>query len=386
MGKTRKSAVRILENAVQPKAKEIKRSLCSVGFLVGAVKTFGCIIFYYIFSIGLTFYNQRFIKHFQIPLSLTMAHLVVKFILAGLFRSLLECYNKEPRVMLGWKDNVRRIAPTGFASIFDIALSNWSFEFITVSLYTMTKSTAVIFILGFSLLFRLERPRLVLIFVVLFISIGLFMFTYHSTQFNLEGFIMVLSASLLSGLRWTLAQIVTQKNEIGLHNPLDMMYHIQPWMMLGLLPLSAYFEGQSLASSENFFRYSGFLLLGRNIGLVLVGALLAFFLEFSEFLLVATTSSLTLSIAGIFKEVCTLYLASTVNGDKMNVLNGIGLVVCLFGISLHVILKAVYRNSENHAKGRYSREEAMEMLSTNGISNDRMSDDEEEIFNAYRDR
>ena len=26
---------------------------------------------------------------------------------------------------------------------------------------------------------------------------------------------MVLSASVLSGLRWTLAQIVTQKNEIG---------------------------------------------------------------------------------------------------------------------------------------------------------------------------
>ena len=54
-----------------------------------------------------------------------------------------------------------------------------------------------------------------LIFVVLFISSGLFLFTYHSTQFNLEGFIMVLSASVLSGMRWTLAQIVTQKSEIG---------------------------------------------------------------------------------------------------------------------------------------------------------------------------
>ena len=29
----------------------------------------------------------------------------------------------------------------------------------------------------------------------------------------------------------------------GLHNPLDMMYHIQPWMIVGLLPLSAAFEG-----------------------------------------------------------------------------------------------------------------------------------------------
>ena len=41
------------------------------------------------------------------------------------------------------------------------------------------------------------------------------MFTFHSTQFNTKGFIMVLSASLLSGLRWTLAQLVTQKNKLG---------------------------------------------------------------------------------------------------------------------------------------------------------------------------
>ena len=60
-----------------------------------------------------------------------------------------------------------------------------------------------------------EFQRWSLIFVVLFISGGLFLFTFHSTQFNLEGFSMVLSASVLSGLRWTLAQIVTQKNEIG---------------------------------------------------------------------------------------------------------------------------------------------------------------------------
>jgi len=31
--------------------------------------------------------------------------------------------------------------------------------------------------------------------------------------------------------------------ETGLSNPLDMMFHIQPWMILSLLPLSTAFEG-----------------------------------------------------------------------------------------------------------------------------------------------
>ena len=30
---------------------------------------------------------------------------------------------------------------------------------------------------------------------------------------------------------------------LGLQNPLDMMYHMQPWMILALMPLSVGFEG-----------------------------------------------------------------------------------------------------------------------------------------------
>lgn len=379
-----KEKLAAVKHAVEPQAKVVKLSLCSVAFLALAVKTVALVMFYYVFSIGLTFYNKRFVKHFKLPLSLTMAHLVVKFMLAGLVRCLLSCKTKEPRVTLPWGMYFKRIAPAGITSALDIGLSNWSFEFITVSLYTMTKSTAVIFILVFALILRLEKWRWSLIFVVLFISGGLFLFTFHSTQFNLEGFIMVLSASVLSGLRWTLAQIVTQKNEIGLQNPIDMMFHIQPWMIIGLLPLSAFFEGVPLATSINFFRFSEYLELFRNLGLVLAGALLAFLLEFSEFLLVCQTSSLTLSIAGIFKEICTLYLAAKVNGDKMNLVNGLGLVVALSGITLHVILKAVH-SRESALNGEVHHIEEVEMLTSDGRPNDSESE-EDEIFNARVDR
>lgn len=51
--------------------------------------------------------------------------------------------------------------------------------------------------------------------MVLCISLGLFLFTYESTQFNLTGFMMCLAASVISGLRWTLTQKVAQKDELG---------------------------------------------------------------------------------------------------------------------------------------------------------------------------
>ena len=56
-------------------------------------------------------------QHFKIPLSLTMAHLVVKFILAGICRSVLELCTKTERICLPWDLNIKKIAPTGLILI-----------------------------------------------------------------------------------------------------------------------------------------------------------------------------------------------------------------------------------------------------------------------------
>ncbi|XP_022249758.1 solute carrier family 35 member C2-like isoform X2 [Limulus polyphemus] len=328
--------------------------LCSVNFFVVTVRTVGLVVLYYAFSIGITFYQKWFIKNFHFPLTVVICHLVVKFILSAVVRAVWEIWSGQQRVILKWNVYIKQLAIAGIASALDIGFSNWSFEFITVSLYTMTKSTCIIFILGFSILFGLEKKRLSLVGVVFLISVGLFMFTYHSTEFNLQGFLLVLSASFLAGMRWTVAQLIMQRKDLGLSNPMDMIYHIQPWMILGLLPLAVAFEGLPIATSEKVFRFRDTDVLLSTCVRILIGATIAFLMEVSEYLLLTYTSSLTLSIAGILKEVCTLYLAVSYNGDKMTTLNILGLGVCLLGISMHVIIKALHSragtNKENDIK------------------------------------
>ncbi|XP_005002858.1 solute carrier family 35 member C2 isoform X2 [Cavia porcellus] len=214
----------------------------------------------------------------------------------------------------------------------------------------MTKSSAVLFILIFSLIFKLEELRAALVLVVLLIAGGLFMFTYKSTQFNVEGFALVLGASFIGGIRWTLTQILLQKAELGLQNPIDTMFHLQPLMFLGLFPLFAVFEGLHLSTSEKIFRFQDTGLLLRVLGSLFLGGILAFGLGFSEFLLVSRTSSLTLSIAGIFKEVCTLLLAAHLLGDQISLVNWLGFALCLSGISLHVALKALHSRGNSGPK------------------------------------
>ena len=81
------------------------------------------------------------------------------------------------------------------------------------------------------------------IVIVLLISGGLVMFTYKATSFSFVGFIMVLTAAFFSGIRWTLSQLIMQKSKLGLENPIDFIFHIQPLMILSLLPIAIGVEG-----------------------------------------------------------------------------------------------------------------------------------------------
>lgn len=285
--------------------------------------------------------------------------------------------------MLDWSTYLKKLAAAGIVGSLDIGFSNWSFEFITITLYVMSKTTSIIFILMFSLLLKLEKFRWSLVLVVLCIFSGLFLFTFHTTQFNLEGFILVMVASVLSGLRWTLAQIVMQKKELGLQNPLDMMYHIQPWMILALFPLSASMEGLSVSCSSHYFGFYEYSTLLHSLGMVMVGAGLSFMLELAEFLLVCHTSSLTLSISGIFKELCAFILAILINHDEMSLMSAVGVFICLAGIVLHVVIKAVYDNES----GSDRHSENVEMLRRDGSAmDDSDSNSEVDLFSVDRDR
>ena len=153
-------------------------------------------------------------------------------------------------------------------------------------------------------------------------------------------------------------------------------------MILALFPLSAAMEGIPVSSSSHYFGFYDTSTLLHSVGLIMIGAGLSFVLEISEFLLVGYTSSLTLSIAGIFKELCAFILAVLINGDEMSPLGGVGVVLCLSGIVLHVVFKAL--NNESKSSSGIER---MEMLRRDGTANSSGDEsDEVDLFNVNRDR
>lgn len=322
----------------------VKREPC-----VGVLQATLIISIYFVLSVSLTFYQKWLFKTygFNFPLGAVTCHLVVKFLLSAIIRCIRLCY-KGPQyhVKLTWQSIICSLAPPGIASGLDVALSNWSIALITISLYTMTKSTTIVFILGFSLIFKLEKKSWSLIAIVGTISGGLLMFTYKSTQFHVLGFMLCLLASFSSGLRWTMAQVIMQKSKLGLRNPIDMIYYMQPWMLLPVIPITLWFEGSEMYSNLKSINWNDSYSIMLTVTAVNAGAILAFVMEITEFLVVTHTSSLTLSVTGIFKEICILILAFEWKGDHISGLNFIGLLLCLGGIILHVIQKIILHRTK----------------------------------------
>ncbi|XP_022913966.1 solute carrier family 35 member C2 [Onthophagus taurus] len=370
-----------------PKLPYFTPSCVRASLITGAL-----IAIYFAPSIGLTFYQRWLLQKFKFPLFTVLIHLVVKFLLAALWRSCASLKNDKPKLVVPLKDIFTSIAPPGFFSGIDIGFSNWGLELITISLYTMTKSTAVVFILGFAILFKLEKKTCSIWFIVIMISIGLSLFTYKSTQIDVLGFVLVLVASMCSGLRWTCVQLLLQKSKMGMKDPADMIYYMQPWMFLSVLPFALAIEGPTVYENIKVFPNQDnvwYLLL---LVKVLVGACIAFFMEMSEVLVVTYTSSLTLSIAGIFKEIFVLVLAHFINGDEMSFINVIGLVVCLTGIITHVIHKIRNVQAQSNIQRSYNGDadgfEVGKSLIDNSAVNvhyhsdtDEENSDSQELFN-----
>ncbi len=238
------------------------------------------IALYFIASLGLTFFQKALISStLHYPITIVCCHLFLKFLFASSVRTVASKCQDKDRVVLKWRDYLSRVALVAVTSALDIGLSQWSFEFVTISLYTMTKASAVLWLLMFALFFGLEKRHWSLILIVSTIAVGLFLFVYRSTSFNAIGFSMAMAASVLSGARWTLCQVVMQKSQLGLENPVDFIYHIQPLMLLTLLPFAAAFEGLQFAASENGFGFTDYSVLLHTVTVIGFGGLLAFAME-----------------------------------------------------------------------------------------------------------
>lgn len=155
-------------------------------------------------------------------------------------------------------------------------------------------------------------------------------------EFDILGFILIISAAFFSGFRWGLTQILLLRNP-ATSNPFSSIFFLAPIMFLTLICIAIPVEGfpgliVSLKVLMNEWGIVAPLLL-------LFPGTIAFLMTACEFALLQRTSVVTLSIAGIFKEVVTISTATLVFDDKLTPINISGLFVTIGAICAYNWIK-----------------------------------------------
>lgn len=208
----------------------------------------------------------------------------------------------------------------------------------------MCKSSALAFVLIFAFLFRLETPSVKLIAIIATMTVGVVMMVAGEVDFSPIGFTLVISAAFFSGFRWALTQILLLRNP-ATSNPFSSIFYLAPIMFISLLAIAIPVEGPSAL-------FAGLQVLVENKGpflgptILLAPGAIAFCMTASEFALLQRTSVVTLSIAGIFKEVVTILAAGRVFSDIMTPVNLGGLAITIVAIGGYNYVKIMKMRQE----------------------------------------
>ncbi|KAL8711140.1 MAG: hypothetical protein Q9225_007168 [Loekoesia sp. 1 TL-2023] len=316
---------------------------------------------WYLFSVSISVYNRWMFSQknldFHFPLFTTCMHMAVQFLLASTvlyfiphFRPRADGskhvgghpaphHREQPqnKPLMTRMFYLTRIGPCGTATGLDIGLGNMSLRFVTLTFFTMCKSSALAFILLFAFLFHLEQPSIKLILIIATMTVGVIMMVAGETEFSPLGFFLIITASFFSGFRWALTQILLLRNP-ATSNPFSSIFFLAPIMFLVLAIIAIPVEGfPALGEGLQILTAEHGTIFG--IVILLFPGVLAFCMTSSEFALLQRTSVVTLSICGIFKEVVTITTANLVFHDPLTPINVSGLIVTIGSIAAYNYIK-----------------------------------------------
>ncbi|SCW02759.1 LAFE_0F13652g1_1 [Lachancea fermentati] len=314
---------------------------------------------WYFCSITLSLYNKWMFdpsKGLSVPypLMVTTFHQLLLWIISGIYLKSTASPRQEHSTQ-EWKFYFKYIVPTALATAGDIGLGNVSFKFIALTIYTIVKSSSIAFVLLFGCLLHLEKFQWKLMAVVVVMFGGVVMMAYKPDSITSQqpdhtvlGVFLVLGSSCLSGLRWVYTQIILQKG-VGpdasvKRSPIETIHQFSPIMGVALFaaalivekPFPAIFKTSLFTWHDKISALS----ILRGFGLLVIPGIQVFLMTICELGILQRAQVLTLSIAGIVKELLTIVVSMIVLHERLSgIYNWAGMCIILLDVCYYNFLR-----------------------------------------------
>ena len=326
--------------------------------IVAGIQIIGLIFIWYITSstavlLSKSLFSGAFLplRPFGFPLTILISSNIVCYWFARLYTSYTSEVNES--------DGHHRYALfIGILSAGEVGLKGLVLKELTVTLSTMLKGTSPLFVLAWGIAFGIYNLNYRYILVVLSVAFGLVMAvtgqSHNQSSFDSlqYGVVAAFIAGVISGLRWVVTQVFI-KGEIlraprwfttflggEIQEKISPMFAIlltAPYTAAAVLPFTMYLEGDLLYSwilKAQFTEMMTVLTTAILIGCCVFGYL------WTGFELIKRTSSLTVSIGTVARELLTIGASIIVFGDRVTLLGGLGFSLVQLGILLYAFEKA----------------------------------------------
>jgi len=264
---------------------------------------------------------------------------------------------------MSWYTFLAISIPCGLATASDVGFSNLALVRISLTFYTMVKSSAPIFVIISAYIFGVSRITPALIMVVMTISAGEIMTVLGEAQFELVGFILSLSSAASAGFRWTVVQFKLSSIDPPLQSTIATMRLLSPVMFISMFTFSMALERPWIIMSGNNnddgIDFDAKYMLW-SAGMAVFGATLAISMILCEYYLIIHTSAIVLMIGGVLKEMITIMVGVIFFGNDINAVNLLGCFivfsgVILFKLSIHIeklekICDSIENNEQVHSR------------------------------------
>lgn len=253
-----------------------------------------CIAIWISLGYSMILYNKLILSswNFNFPFFLILCHTILATILTQILAQVA-----PPSLMAGvhegkvkWNDYFRKIFPYVFCSCSSLVLSNKVYVYLSLGYIQMLKAIMPVPLLLMYFASGREKLSVLQLLIVVTISFGVMMTSIGELHFSIVGFTIQIAAVTSDCLRVFLLDVVLKDLNL---DSLSMLYYTAPTLSCLLAVGFFIFEYETFPFER---------LDGPFAAVLVFSGIIAFSLNLSIFILVSSTSSLIMTLAGPIKD------------------------------------------------------------------------------------
>lgn len=304
-------------------------------------------------SLGLTAANKMIFSDYQFPFPVTVTCFHFSITSVILMTAFHCCKFNLAVPTCSWRRYKYHVVPIAVFAATDIVFSNAAYSYLPLSVLTVIKSSVVIFVYFAALIFGIEKFNCAIFSVGVFIVACIaWVLVDKKTANEIKdavdmdvhpiGILFAGIGIITAALRWVVVQLQCKS-----YSPMQLMYLTQPASAVILIPFIFIVEGRKIL--DRFADYEWQQSDNSNvIWIIVVCSPMAFLLLLAEYYVVKLTSSVTITVAGVGKEIFVIFLGVMFWHESLSFSQMCGIMLSVVGILIYSYLR--HKNAPRYSQ------------------------------------